>query len=84
MTQDGGEPVRVGVEPMVLGRAIEALIACAEDLEAELRSRYPTETVEQYPSEARRFERDMQSVNDARASIRELNATTGFCWAGDD
>ncbi|MEL6239432.1 MAG: hypothetical protein AAFQ90_12690 [Pseudomonadota bacterium] len=72
------------VEGDVLGRAIEALIACADDLEAELRARYPEETTRQYPSEARRFERDMEAVRAARNSVREINRVPGFNWAGDD
>ena len=78
------EPVTVKVELQILGRAVEALIACSDDLEAELRGRYPDDTVSRYPSEARRFARDMAAVKDARASILELNRIPGFCWAGDD
>ncbi|WP_428516341.1 hypothetical protein [Roseovarius sp.] len=77
------EPVTVRVEPQVLGRAVEALIALSDDLEAELRARYPEEVLK-YPSEARRYRRDMQAVQDGRRSIQELNRTPGFCWAGDD
>ena len=77
------EPLRIMVDPMAIGRAIEALIACSDDLGAELRARYPDEA-RKYPSEVRRKHRDMQSVRDARASISELNRTPGFTWAGDD
>lgn len=77
------EPVTVGVEPQVLGRAVEALIALSDDLEAELKARFPEEVMK-YPSEARRYRRDMQAVQDGRRSIQELNRIPGFCWAGGD
>ncbi|WP_306127918.1 hypothetical protein [Roseovarius sp. MMSF_3350] len=77
------EPVTVGVETQILGRAVEALIALSDDLEAELRARYPEEVLK-YASEARRYRRDMQAVQDGRRSIQELNRIPGFCWVGDD
>lgn len=42
-----------------------ALQDCADDLEAELRARYAG-TQDIYPSERRRFDRDMEAVTAAR------------------
>lgn len=39
---------------------------CADDLEAELNARYPEKDRGKYPSEKRRYERDMTEVRDVR------------------
>lgn len=44
---------------------------CAEDLEAELQERYPEHTRSKYPSEARRFERDMEPVRKVRTALSQ-------------
>jgi hypothetical protein len=46
-------------------RLREALKACADDLEAEVCARYAG-TQDLYPSERRRFDRDMEAVTAAR------------------
>lgn len=49
----------------------EAAKDCAEDLAAELEAKYGK--TRDYPSEQRRYERDMESVNAVRAALSELD-----------
>lgn len=67
------KPVRVWVRRDAVERAKAALIECAQDLEVELRARYPQASAEAYPSVRRRFERDMAPVRAALAAAGELD-----------
>lgn len=49
-------------------RLREALQACADDLEDELRNRHQPDL---HPASERRFMRDMDTVRDARAALKE-------------
>jgi len=46
-----------------------ALRECADDLETEIKARYPAQ-VQIYPSEKRRFDRDMEMVRRARELLK--------------
>jgi hypothetical protein len=54
---------------------IEALIECADDLEAYIKNCY--EGILDYPHNQRKFGRDMVSVNKAREAIAALTAAAG-------
>jgi hypothetical protein len=54
-------------------RAIKAGRECADDLESVLRARY--EGTLDYPSQAQRFERDMEPVRALRAALAALEGT---------
>lgn len=69
----GGAPVYYPVPAHLIPRVAAALRNCADDLEAELRGRYGA-SIDKYPSEARRFERDMASVAEARSAAVALEA----------
>lgn len=49
----------------------EALVACADSLEAELQARYPVEAEghSPYPAMKRRYDRDMEEVSKARVAL---------------
>lgn len=79
MNEREDTPVMAAIKREAVERAIAALNECADDLEAELRARYPEETIEAYPSERRRFERDMRSVLNARLAINGLRSH-GMGW----
>mgnify|MGYP003337478586 CR=1 FL=1 len=50
---------------------------CADDLEAEINARYAN-TQDTYPSEKRRYDRDMQKVIDARVWIEKSKKKSSF------
>jgi hypothetical protein len=54
----------------IVERLRAALKECADDLEAEIRDRYKL-TMDVYPSEKRKFDRDMASVIAARKLLGE-------------
>jgi len=66
------DPVTVTIERDVLYEIKTALSECAEDLDAELRERYPESSLK-YPGEKRRFARDRQPVLNARFCLVKLN-----------
>lgn len=73
MNEAEESPVKVSIPRDAVERAIAALVECAQDLEAELHARYPKESIEAYPTERRRFERDMGAVRAALAAARGLD-----------
>lgn len=77
-------PVRVWVPRDAVERARTALIECAQDLEVELRARYPEETIEACPSMNRRFERDMAPVRAALRAAWELDWRDAATLRGAD
>lgn len=64
-------PVSISVELELFRKIVSVLRECSEDLEAELRNRYPAEAMK-YPGEQRRFERDMGPVEAARGCLATL------------
>lgn len=51
---------------------VEALEECVHELEGEIEGNYPAETRKQYPSQQRRYDRDMSTVLRARAALAKL------------
>lgn len=49
-----------------------------EDLDAELRARYPDDTLARYPSEARRYRRDRVPVVNALYCLDQLKQQPGL------
>ena len=49
---------------------------CADELEAEIKAFYPDDIINQYPSEMRRFRRDMYTVEQARELLEQFYSYT--------
>lgn len=56
---------------LTLPRAIAAISVVIEELEAQINSQYEGRL--HYPSERRRYERDMEAVTDARRALGLLS-----------
>lgn len=59
-----------------LDRLRVALRDCADDLEAEINAKYQAAN-RAYPSEERRFQRDMETVRQARAELARGKPSSG-------
>jgi len=67
--RDAGRPFLDLHEAADMIERLRALVKdLADDLEAEIKGRNPAETL-QYPSEQRRYERDMVNVYEARRAL---------------
>ncbi len=71
------QAVAIQIDLELLQKVAKTLCECAEDLDAELRVRYP-ETTMHYPSEKRRRDRDMEPVVMARFYLSELGRLPGM------
>jgi len=62
-------PITLNAAADEIVRLRAVLRECADDLETEIKARYPAQ-VQIYPSEKRRFDRDMEMVNRARELLK--------------
>ncbi|MCQ8277960.1 hypothetical protein NFI95_05810 [Acetobacteraceae bacterium KSS8] len=63
---------------------LASLIAVTDDLQAEIDARYSFHGREPYPSEKRRYDRDMKTVHEARAVIARATGQESAAWPAPD
>lgn len=56
-------------------KLLDMIKQLADELEDEIKDRYCDMRGEVHPANKRRFDRDMKTVNEARAILREYKAT---------
>lgn len=68
-------PVELSIERDLLEKCMNTLNVLCEDLETELRDRYQ---YQEYPTEQRRFNNDMEPVLRGRDILRQLSSRKGY------